>query len=92
MAKKNRTITVLDEAIRITKDDYISLTDMLRSKEGNFFITDWLRNRNTMEYLGIWERIHNPDFNYGEFATIRNQQMKLLTEDQNIRQLKMDNK
>ena len=33
----------------------------------------WLRNRNTVEFLGIWERIHNPDFNYGEFALIRNQ-------------------
>jgi hypothetical protein len=46
---------------------------MLRSKDGNFFITDWLRNRNTVEYLGIWERVHNPDFNYGEFATIKSQ-------------------
>ena len=73
MAKKKRTITVLNEQIRITSEDYISLTDMLKSKNGNFFITDWLRNRNTMEYLGIWERVHNPDFNYGEFAIIRNQ-------------------
>jgi len=72
MAKKSRTITVLNEAIRISKDDYISLTDMLKSKDGDFFISDWLRNRNTMEYLGIWEKVHNPDFNYGEFATIRN--------------------
>ena len=32
-----------------------------------------MRNRNTVEYLGIWERVHNPDFNYGEFAIIRNQ-------------------
>ncbi len=69
--KKNKTIAVLNEEIRVTKDDYISLTDMLRSKDGNFFITDWLRNRNTVEYLGIWERVHNPDFNYGEFALIR---------------------
>ena len=72
MAKKSKTITVLNESIRITRDDYISLTDMLKSKDGSFFISDWLRNRNTMEYLGIWERVHNPDFNYGEFATIRN--------------------
>ena len=66
-------LTVLDEAIRVTKDDYISLTDMLRSKDGDFFISDWLRNRNTLEYLGIWERIHNPDFNWGEFAIIKSQ-------------------
>ena len=34
---------------------------------------DWLRNRNTLEYIGIWEKIYNPNFNYGEFAIIRNQ-------------------
>lgn len=73
MAKKAKTITVLNEQIRITKEDYISLTDMLKSKDGHFFITDWLRNRNTVEYLGIWERVHNPAFNYGEFATIKSQ-------------------
>jgi len=43
---------------------------MLKAKDGDFFISDWLRNRNTIEYLGIWEKIHNPDFNYGEFAII----------------------
>ena len=41
--------------------------------DGDFFVTDWLRNRNTLEYIGIWEKLYNPDFNYGEFATIRNQ-------------------
>ena len=46
---------------------------MLKSKDGDFFISDWLRNRNTVEYLGIWERVHNPDFNYGEFAIIKSQ-------------------
>ena len=53
--------------------DYISLTDMLKAKDGDFFISDWLRNRNTVEFLGIWESVYNPDFNYGEFATIRSQ-------------------
>ena len=51
--------------------DFISLTDMLKAKDGDFFISDWLRNRNTVEFLGIWEQIHNPNFNYGEFAIIR---------------------
>ncbi|NNN07325.1 MAG: KilA-N domain-containing protein [Elusimicrobia bacterium] len=46
---------------------------MLKAKDGDFFISDWLRNRNTVEFLGIWERVHNPEFNYGEFAAIRNQ-------------------
>lgn len=57
----------------IDDKDYISLTDMLKAKDGDFFISDWLRNRNTVEFLGIWEQIHNPDFNYGEFAIIRSQ-------------------
>ncbi len=73
MSKKYKKITVLENSITITPDDFISLTDMLKSKDGDFFISDWLRNRNTVEYLGIWERIHNPDFNYGEFATIKSQ-------------------
>ena len=73
MSKKYNKITVLENSITITPDDFISLTDMLKSKDGDFFISDWLRNRNTVEYLGIWERIHNPNFNYGEYATIRNQ-------------------
>ena len=59
--------------INVNGEDYICLTDMLRAKDGDFFITDWLRNRNTLEYIGIWERVYNPDFNYGEFAIIRNQ-------------------
>jgi hypothetical protein len=48
--------------------DFISLTDMLKAKDGDFFISDWLRNRNTVEFLGIWESVHNPRFNSGEFA------------------------
>ena len=58
--------------IQINREDYICLTDMLKAKDGDFFVTDWLRNRNTLEYIGIWEQINNPGFNYGEFATIRN--------------------
>jgi hypothetical protein len=69
-------IKVLDNEITILNiedQDYISLTDMLKSKDGDFFISDWLRNRNTIEYLGIWEKIHNANFNYGEFAIITSQ-------------------
>ena len=58
--------------IKIHTEDYICLTDMLKAKDGDFFVTDWLRNRNTLEYIGIWEKVNNSDFNYGEFATIRN--------------------
>ncbi|MBE5863977.1 MAG: KilA-N domain-containing protein [Lachnospiraceae bacterium] len=59
--------------VRINEEDFICLTDMIKAKDGDFFITDWLRNRNTLEYIGIWEKVYNPSFNYGEFATIRNQ-------------------
>ena len=37
---------------------------MLKSKDGDFFVSDWLRNRNTIEFLSIWEEIHNPNSNY----------------------------
>ena len=59
--------------VRINDEDYLCLTDMLKAKDGDFFITDWLRNRNTLEYIGIWEKVYNPNFNYGEFATIKSQ-------------------
>jgi len=64
---KGIEITVMS----VNDEDFISLTDMLKAKDGEIFISDWLRNRNTVEFLGIWEQIHNPDFNYGEFALIR---------------------
>ncbi len=69
-----REIKVKDMSISIKKieeKDYISLTDMLKAKDGDFFISDWLRNRNTLEYMGIWEQIYNPNFNCGEFAIIK---------------------
>lgn len=59
--------------VTIHEDDYISLTDMVKAKDGDFFVSDWLRNRNTVEYLGVWEKIYNPDFNYGEFDLIKSQ-------------------
>ena len=66
---KGTAITVLT----YKNEDYISLTDMLKAKDGDFFISDWLRNRNTVEFLGVWESVHNPNFNYGEFAIIKSQ-------------------
>ena len=72
----NKKIKVEGREISIILTDdqeYISLTDMLKAKDGDFFISDWLRNRNTIEYLGIWESIYNPNFNYGEFAIIKSQ-------------------
>ena len=66
---KDTEITV----VQVNNEDYFCLTDMLKAKDGDFFITDWLRNRNTLEYIGIWEQVYNPNFNYGEFAIIKSQ-------------------
>ncbi|HBK31929.1 MAG TPA: DNA-binding protein, partial [Porphyromonadaceae bacterium] len=66
---KNKKIEVEGKEITILIEegkDFSSLTDMLKAKDGDFFISDWLRNRNTVEYLGVWESVYNPDFNYGE--------------------------
>ena len=54
--------------------DYISLTDMVRGAEnGLALIEKWLRNKNTIEFLGIWEEINNPTFNSPEFEGIKSQ-------------------
>jgi hypothetical protein len=71
---KNKTITVKGTEIAIFADnetDYISLTDMTGSfKEGSGLIGKWITNKNTLEYLGIWEKINNSGFNYTEFGVI----------------------
>ena len=59
--------------IRVQDEDYISLTDMLKAKDGEFFFSNWLRNRNTVEFLGIWEKLNNPNFNCAEFDIIKSQ-------------------
>ncbi len=60
--------------ISTEQEDYISLTDMIRDMENGFaLIEKWLRNKNTIEFLGIWEEIYNPDFNSPEFEGIKNQ-------------------
>ena len=57
---------------QINNEDFICITDMLKAKDGDFFISDWLRNRNTLEYIGTWERVYNPNFNFDEFNLITN--------------------
>ena len=69
-------ITVKDTVVsvlKVNKEDYISLTDMLKAKDGDFFFSNWLRNRNTVEFLGIWEQLNNPNFNCAEFDIIKSQ-------------------
>lgn len=64
---KKSTITVIHQ----NETDYISLTDMTTSfREGSGLIGKWMTNKNTLEYLGVWEKINNPDFNYPEFGVI----------------------
>ncbi len=58
------------------QDDYISLTDMARHKNAKatgLVISHWLSTRYTVEFMGVWERIYNPDFNVTEFSNIRNE-------------------
>ena len=56
------------------EDDFISLTDMVKNLEnGLALIEKWLRNKNTIEFLGIWEEMYNPNFNPLEFEGIKNQ-------------------
>ncbi len=70
---KNK-LTVLDQEINIIKDDYICLTDMVKNIEnGLVLIEKWLRNKNTIEFLGIWEEIYNTNFNSPEFEGIKNE-------------------
>ena len=57
--------------IKVGSEDYISLTDMVREVEnGSALIEKWLRNKNTIEFLGIWEEMYNPDFKSPEFGGI----------------------
>ena len=67
---QNTEVTV----ISIDERDYISLTDMVRNIEnGSALIEKWLRNKNTIEFLGIWEEMYNPNFNSPEFEGIKNE-------------------
>ena len=72
-----RKIKVQDAEISIwsvNDEDYISLTDMVKGIEnGSALIEKWLRNKNTIEFLGIWEEMYNPDFNSTEFGGIKNE-------------------
>lgn len=68
---KGTAVTVLSQA----SDDYISLTDIAKHKEpdrSDHVIQNWMRNRNTIEFLGVWERLNNTDFKPLEFEGFRN--------------------
>lgn len=59
--------------VQQNKQDYISLTDMVKDKESKDFIRNWMRNRNTLEFIGLWESLNNPNFKHVEFDTFRKQ-------------------
>jgi hypothetical protein len=77
MARKTQKIEVKGTEITVSKSqwqDYLSLTDIARHKNKSRtddLIRNWLRNQNTIEFLGIWERLNNPDFNPVEFDGFR---------------------
>jgi hypothetical protein len=75
--KKSEKIHVKDIAIHVMcydNADFISLTDMTNGfSEGSGLIGKWITNKNTLEYLGTWEKINNPEFNYTEFGVIINE-------------------
>jgi len=58
------------------KEDYISLTDIAKYKDSertNYIIQNWMRNRSTIEFIGLWELLHNPDFKGIEFDAFKNE-------------------
>jgi hypothetical protein len=72
--KKKKELTVKDRTINIhdiNGEDYICLTDMARGEDGSDHIKNWMRNRNTIEFLGLWESMNNPDFKGVEFDQFR---------------------
>ena len=74
---KNRSITVQGTDVGITsrhEQDYISLTDMVKNFDGgSALIEQWLKAKDTVLFLGVWEQINNPSFNSLEFEGIRNE-------------------
>lgn len=70
---KNKTLNIQGADITIisqSQHDYISLTDMAKSQMQEAIIIKWLSLKSTIEYIGEWEALYNPVFNYTEFGTI----------------------
>lgn len=76
MAKK-KSITVEGTTIALIQqdenNDFISLTDIMKRFDDEFAIYSWMRNQNTVEFLGVWEQLHNPNFKGNEFVRFKNQ-------------------
>ena len=73
---KNKEITVLDQEIHINKNDYFSLTDIARYKNSEApadVVKNWLWRKDTIEFIGLWEKLNNPNFNVVEFDQFKNE-------------------
>jgi hypothetical protein len=75
--KKQKINVIQNEVTVLTKgkDDYISLTDIARYKDperSDYILQNWLRLRSTIEFIGLWEKLHNPGFNSIEFDGFKN--------------------
>lgn len=73
---KSKEITVLDQEIHINKNDYFSLTDIARYKNSEApadVVKNWLRRKDTIEFIGLWEKLNNPDFNVVEFDQFKSE-------------------
>ncbi|HSW77238.1 MAG TPA: KilA-N domain-containing protein [Candidatus Chromulinivoraceae bacterium] len=72
----NLSMDINGNDVNVTKingEDYICLTDMSKSYGSERAVESWLRNKNTVEFLGVWESFNNPEFNSHEFVGIKNQ-------------------
>jgi hypothetical protein len=75
---KNKKINVLGIDVEVyedNKEDFMSLTDIARqrdSERSDYILQNWMRNRSTIEFIGLWEKFNNPNFNSIEFDGIKN--------------------
>ncbi len=97
MAKKTKKINVSGTEISLIQADmeeFVSLTDIAKHKNPEApadIVKNWLRNKNTLELLGLWEKLNNPDFKLVEFDQFKTES-GLNHFVQSIKQLKMENK
>lgn len=66
---ENKLISIIKQ----DEQDYICLTDMVSDEAGTDHIRNWMRNRNTVEFIGLWEVLNNPNFKSVQFDTFRKQ-------------------
>ena len=83
---KSKTIEVHGVVVALyteDKHDFISLTDIARYRDierSDYILQNWLRNRSTIEFVGLWEQLHNPVFNSIEFDGIKNMAGSIITQ------------